>query len=264
MIIDFHTHCFPPKIASRAIEQLMTRSGMTRPYHNGGVESLLEVQRSAGVDYSVVLNIATNPRQQKSVNDFAISLLEVDGIIPFGSVHPDSPDAIPELERIKASGIKGVKFHPDYQGFFVDEERMLPLYEKIGELGLITVFHCGYDIGFPETIHCPPERLSKALDSFGGAPVVAAHFGGMLAWRETEEFLCGKNVYLDTAICCGTLNPQVAARIIKKHGADKILLGSDCPWSTPANEIGLVHCMGLSDEEEKAVLGENARKLLGL
>lgn len=264
MIIDFHTHCFPDKIASKAMEQLRMRSGIVRPFHDGSAAGLLELQRNDGVDYSVVLNIATNPKQQRNVNDFAISLKEVDGLVPFGSVHHDSPDALDELERLKENGIKGVKLHPDYQGFFVDDDKMLPIYEKIGKLGLITVFHSGYDIGYPEPIHCTPQRLASVLPSFGGAPVVAAHFGGLCARPETLEYLCGKDVYLDTAYCYGMLTPRMAKELIDLHGADKILLGSDAPWNAPWQDIELVKCFGLSEEDEKAVLGENARKLLGL
>lgn len=264
MIIDFHTHCFPDKIAAKAMEILCQRSGIMKPFHDGSTAGLLELQRKDGVDYSVVLNIATNPKQQTNVNDFAISLKDIDGIIPFGSIHHDSPDALDELERLKENGIKGVKLHPDYQGFFIDDEKMLPIYEKIGKLGLITVLHCGFDIGYPEPIHCPPERLASVLHAFGGAPVVAAHFGGLCARPETLEHLCGKNVYLDTAYCYGMLTPRKAKELIDIHSADKILLGSDAPWNAPWQDIGLVKCFGLSEEDEKAVLGENARKLLNL
>jgi predicted TIM-barrel fold metal-dependent hydrolase len=264
VVIDFHTHCFPDKIAEKAIETLRLRSGITRPFHKGSVSSLLELQKADGVDFSVVLNIATNPHQQTSVNNFAISLKEIDGIIPFGSVHPDSSDALEELERLKANGIKGVKLHPDYQGFFVDDPNLFPIYKKIGELGLITVFHCGFDIGYPEPVHCPPQKLAKVLPYFGDAPVVAAHFGGLCARPETLEHLCGKNVYLDTAYCYGMLTPRMAKELVDLHGADKILFGSDAPWNAPWQDIELVKCCGLSEEDEKAVLGENARNLLGL
>ncbi len=264
MIIDFHTHCFPEKIAARAIEQLSMRSGMTRPFHYGTPKELTALAKRDGVDYSVVLNIATNPHQQKSVNDFAISLKDFGGIIPFGSVHPESPDAFEELERLKENGIKGVKLHPDYQGFFVNEERMLPIYEKISELGLITLFHCGFDIGYPEPIHCTAKALAEALPAFSGAPVVAAHFGGLMALPEAREHLMGKNVYLDTAYCYGTITPRYAKEFIDVHGADKILFGSDSPWNAPYQDIELIKCFGLSEDEEKAVLGGNAQRLLGL
>ena len=264
MIIDFHTHCFPDKIAEKAIEILRLRSGITRPFHSGTVDSLLELQKADGVDYSVVLNIATNPHQQTSVNNFAISLKEVHGIIPFGSVHPDSPNALDELERLKANGIKGVKLHPDYQGFFVDDKKMLPIYEKIAELEMITLFHCGYDIGYPEPVHCTAQALASVLPVFGGAPVVAAHFGGIWSMPETRKHLAGKEVYLDTAYGYGTITPRYAKELIDIHGVDKILFGSDAPWNAPSQDIELIKCFGLTDEEEKAVLGENARKLLSL
>ncbi len=264
MIIDFHTHCFPDKIAAKTIALLAKRSGITEPFHGGSLEDLQALQKRDGVDYSVVLNIATNPHQQTSVNNFAISLKSAEGIIPFGSVHPESPDALDELERLKENGIKGIKLHPDYQDFYVDDEKMLPIYEKIGSLGFITVFHSGVDIGFPEPVHCTPERLAAVLDSFGGAPVVAAHFGGICARNQTLKHLAGKNVYLDTAYCYGMLNPAKAKELIDIHGADKILMGSDSPWNTPKQDIELVKCFGLTEAEEKAILGKNAAKLLGL
>ncbi len=243
---------------------LVKRSGIIHPSHNGTYQSLLDDARRCGVDCSVALSIATNPRQQKNVNDFAISLKEVDGIIPFGSVHPDSPDALNELERIKSSGLKGVKLHPDYQGFFIDEEKMIPIYEKIGSLGLITVLHCGYDIGYPRPVHCTPEKLATVLPAFGGAPVVAAHLGGLYAWDETEKHLCGKDIYLDTAYCGGILSPAIGKELFALHGADKILFASDAPWNSPEIDLGLIDCLDLSESDKKAILGGNAQRLLGL
>lgn len=264
MVIDFHTHCFPDKIAEKAIDMLKCRSGITRPFHNGTVNGLLELAKNCGVDISVVLNIATNPHQQHKVNDFAISLKEISGLIPFGSVHPDSTDALEEIERLHINGIKGIKLHPDYQNFFVNEKRMLPIYEKIASLGMITLFHCGSDIGYPVPVHCTAEALSEVLPVFGGAPVVAAHFGGIWALPETKKYLAGKNVYLDTAYCYGMITPRYAKEIIDIHGVDKILFASDAPWNAPWQDMEMIGCLGLTSDEEKAVLGENARKLLAI
>lgn len=264
MIIDMHTHCFPDKIAERALQTLSHCSGGVTPEHSGSYNSLLENIKADGADKAVVLNIATNPRQQTSVNNFAISLLNVDGIIPFGSVHPDSPDALTELERLKNEGIKGIKFHPDYQDFFVDEERMIPLYEKTAELGLVTVFHAGVDIGYPEPVHCTPERLKNILPVFGGAPVIAAHFGGWLMWNDVERYLVGENVYFDTAYCYSRMPALFAKRIIEEHGADKILFGSDMPWSRTSNEMRFIKSLDLNDESVNKILGANAQRILGL
>ncbi len=264
MVIDFHTHCFPEKIAARAMEQLRLRSGILEPFHCGTADGLVALGKRSGVNYSVVLNIATNPQQQTNVNNYAISLKDTDGIIPFGSVHHDSLDVLTELERLAENGIKGVKLHPDYQDFYCDDDKMLPVYEKIGSLGLITVFHCGIDMGYPRPVHCDPKRLAAVLPSFGDAPVVAAHFGGLIGWEDTEEYLVGKNVYLDTAYSYGMLPPKIATPIIKAHGADKILMGSDAPWSNPAHYIEFIECLDISEEEKRAILGGNAQRLLGL
>lgn len=264
MIIDFHTHCFPDKIAGKALGVLSKASGMMYPYHSGNADSLVSALREGGADKGVVLSIATNTRQQRSVNDFAVSLLSRDELIPFGSIHPDSEDAVQELERLHEAGIKGVKFHPEYQNFFVDDDRMLPLYEKLGSLGMITVFHSGFDLGYNPPFHCTPERLSRVLDAFSGAPVVAAHFGGVAELDDTLRYLCGKDVYLDTAFACGVVAPHTAKQIIDAHSADRILFGTDLPWSSVKRSLGFVDCLGLSDEDYKKITGGNARRLLNI
>ena len=136
MIIDMHTHCFPDPLAKKAMPMLAMRSGNPCPAFDGTTSGLKESVLSGGADRAAVLNIATNAHQQTKVNDFAISLLGDDVLIPFGSVHFESPDALSELDRLHDAGIKGIKLHPDYQGFFADDERMFPIYEKIGSLGL--------------------------------------------------------------------------------------------------------------------------------
>ena len=118
MIIDFHTHAFPEQIAHKAMETLSHASGGLKPQTDGTISSLKEEMKRDGVDISVVHSIATNPKQQKNVNDFAISVNKEPNLYAFGSVHPHSPDALEELERIKEAGIKGVKLHPDFQKFF--------------------------------------------------------------------------------------------------------------------------------------------------
>ena len=264
MIIDFHTHCFPDNLAVKAMTQLKRRSGIIHTFHDGTVDGLLNAQTKGGVDLSVVLNIATNPKQMKNVNDFAISLLDKKGIIPFGSIHPDSHDVFAEIERIKNSGIKGIKLHPDYQNFFADDEKMFPIYEKIGKEGLITVFHCGIDMGYPYPVHGNAQRLGKVLDYFGGAPVVAAHMGGICDFENVMKYLVGKDVYLDTAYCVGTLPPASAKEIIASHGLKKILFGTDMPWNSPPDAIETVRQWVPGKESQDAILGLNAAELLNL
>lgn len=264
MVLDFHTHAFPEKIAKSAISTLASRCGNCYPQHEGTVDSLVQKIKQSSCDKAVVLNIATNPKQQKNVNDFAISLLSNPDVIPFGSVHPESDDAINELYRLKKAGIKGIKLHPNYQNFFVDDEKLFPIYEKAANLGLITVFHSGVDLGIPDPICCTPDRLLNVLPIFQGTPVVAAHMGGYMLWQDVFKKLAGTDIYLDTSYSFGRIPPPWANQIIKKHGADKILFGSDMPWSSTGNEIRFIESLDLTEQEKEKIFYENAAKLLGI
>ena len=263
MLIDFHTHCFPDKIAPRAVEKLADASGGLVPGTDGTVEGLRQSMARGGVDASVVLNIATNAHQQKSVNDFAAAIHTGTDIFSFGSVFPDSPDALEELERIHALGLKGVKLHPDYQGFFVDDPKWKPLYRKISQLGLITVFHAGKDYGFAPPYGAMPQRMATALSWFD-SPVIAAHWGGVGCGEEVLEYLCGREIYFDTSFGYGTMPKNFSEKILEKHGADRFLFGTDTPWHTPEMELRLLDSLHLSEADREKIFSGNAKRLLGI
>ncbi len=260
MLIDFHTHCFPERIAEKAIEKLSFVSGGLKPHTNGTAMGLKGLMAEQGVDRAVVLNIATNAAQQKSVNDFAASV-NSDNIISFGSVFPKSEDCLEELERIKALGLKGVKLHPDYQGFSVDDEKMIPIYRKISALGLITVFHAGLDYGFAPPYGATPEKMERALRYFD-SPVIAAHWGGIDCGEGVLKHLCGKEIYFDTSFGYGNMPKYYAQKILDSHTADKILFGTDSPWHTPKMELTLLNTLSLSQADMEKITHKNAEKLL--
>lgn len=263
MLIDFHTHCFPEKIAERAVEKLSLASGGLKPHTNGTLEGLKTSMQKGGVNISVILNIATNAKQQQSVNDFAAQCNKDKDIIAFGSVFPYSEDVFDELERIKELGLKGVKLHPDYQGFDVDDIRMKPIYKKIGELGLITIFHAGVDYGFPPPYGATPDKMERALSWFS-SPVVAAHWGGAGCGEEVLKRLCGKDIYFDTSFGYGQMPKYYAEQILEKHGADKMLFGTDTPWHTAEMEMRFLSTLNLSDDEMAKITYQNAQKLLNI
>ncbi len=263
MLIDFHTHAFPDKIADRAIEKLSFASGGLIPYTNGTVSGLKKSMSEGGVEVSVVLSIATNASQQRNVNDFASLLNKETNLVPFGSVYPDSEDALYELDRIKSLGLKGVKLHPDYQGFDVDDEKMKPIYKKISALGLITVFHAGFDYGFPPPYGATPEKLAKALSWFS-SPVVAAHWGGVWCGEGVLKLLCGRDIYFDTSFGYGNMPKYYAQKILEKHGTHRMLFGTDTPWHTASMEMRLLGTLGISDDDMEKIKSANAKKLLGI
>lgn len=263
MLIDFHTHAFPEKIAGRAIGKLSYDAGGLKPQSLGTAASLKEEMKKDGVDFAVVLSIATNPAQQRKVNDFAMELDKDPVFCAFGSVHPDAPDALEELERLHAAGIKGIKLHPEYQGFYADEEKLRPVYRKISQLGLITLFHAGQDIGFAPPYHGMPEHLLGAL-KWLDSPVVAAHWGGMGCYEDVIRQLCGQEIYFDLSFGYGVIPKKLALRILDTHGPDRLLFGSDMPWHRPAWEKRLLDTLDLSEDDRDKICYRNAQKLLGL
>jgi predicted TIM-barrel fold metal-dependent hydrolase len=168
-----------------------------------------------------------------------------------------------ELERIKALGLRGIKLHPDYQDIFPDEERMFPLYEKMAELGLPVVLHAGWDPVSPDMTRCTPARIRRVIDRVPNLTLIAAHMGGMRMADEVMEQLAGRNLYFDTSMSYVYLDPERFNELIRAHGAERILFGSDCPWSISGRQIAMLHETGLSAGELSMILHGNAERLLG-
>lgn len=268
-IIDFHTHAFPPAIASRTLQTLADVSGTT-PTGDGTRESVLRNLRESEAALAVVLNVVTKPGQETTVNNTAKTFdafASGEGsTVYFGGVHPDSPHAAQELYRIKALGLKGVKIHPDYQKVEICDERYFPIFEAAEKLGLIVVSHAGWDPLSPDKIHALPQMSARVLRTFPRLKLVLAHFGGMYRYDEVERHLAGKfeNLYLDTAFSAGIIEPEQARRIIAAQGAERVLFGSDFPWHTTKQEAEFLSGLGLRPEEERLIFSENAERLLGM
>ena len=263
MLIDFHSHCFPDKIAAGAVVKIGGKAGGLVPHTDGTLDGLTELMKQQNVDRFVVLNIATNEKQMKSVNDFAAKMNEREEVIAFGSVYPRAANVMEELERIKDIGLKGVKFQFDYQGLYADDEIMKPIYKKIGQLDLIIMIHAGFDYGFAPPYMATPERIANAL-RWVDSPFIASHWGGLSCAEGVLERLCGLPLWFDTSYGYGAIAMPTAKMILEKHGVDKILFGSDCPWHTPQEEQRLIESLGLTDGEKEMIYYKNAEKLLGI
>lgn len=263
MLIDFHAHAFLDKLAANAVSSLAARAHFT-PFCDGTVDGTARLMREQGVDRFAVLNIAVSPKTERHVNDFAISLLDRgDTVLPFGSVHPSSPDAFSELERLKNAGVCGIKFHNEYQNFFVDDEIAFPVYERCAELGFIMLFHGGADRGFSPPVKTAPRRMRRVALRFPQAKIIVAHLGGQDMQQEAIDELADTNVYIDTSFVSRSVEPSVAERSIRAFGFDRVIFGSDCPWDTPANTVAFLQAMDFSPEEYEKIYSKNALKILG-
>ncbi|MBQ8246998.1 MAG: amidohydrolase family protein [Lachnospiraceae bacterium] len=263
MIIDFHTHIFPDKIAARTIEALEAKAGLTAST-DGTLNGLLTSMEAAEVDMSVVLPVVTKPSQFETVNTFAASVNEQykGKLLSFGGIHPDTEDYKKELDRIKELGLKGIKIHPDYQGVMIDDVRYMNIIEYADSLGLIILTHAGIDIGLPDPVHCPPDRMRKVMDKLHPQKMVVAHYGGWSQWEEVYEYLAGENMYLDTAFTFDYIKEDIFYKILEKHGMDKVLFATDCPWGYQKKDVESLRKLDLTEEVKECIFYKNAKKLL--
>ncbi len=280
-IIDIHVHTFPEKIASHAIKTLQEKSG-TVAFTDGTITALEASMSKSGVNHSVLLPVATKASQVTSINNYAIKLnlenAQSRRIISFGAMHPEFENFHDELERISKSGIVGIKLHPVYQGVDIDDERFVKILGCAGEFGLITMIHAGWDVGFPGAGQALPEKILRALKNSGNFRVILAHMGGWKIWREACELFRNTQVYIDTAFSLGRMVPgdnrwndqdlnllskDEFVRIIRDYGSERVIFGTDSPWSDQAQTIHEIESIPELSQIEKAnIFFNNAAKLL--
>ena len=266
MVIDFHTHAFPDKIAERALKSLMdgaVRASGTvlTPSTDGTVSGLIKAINESSIDRCVVLPIATNEKQHKSINSFAKSII-CDKVFSFASLHPMQDDWEDTLKEIANEGFKGIKLHPEFQDFFIDSKSGIRLLALAEQLGLYTVIHAGRDAGFLPPTHATPKRIANVLKVIKGDKLICAHLGGWLMWDEVEKYLVSTPVMFDTAYIAGGISKEQAKRIIRSHGADKVLFGSDAPWQHPKTTLDFIESLGLNEDELEKIKYKNALKII--
>jgi len=238
MFTDTHTHVFHPKIAEKAIHQLHDHYGIM-PVGTGVLTDLLARADSAGIDRVVVHTAATDPSQVIPANNWAMDMeRQSPRVTAFGTLHPDYPEPEKELERLRRAGIRGLKFHPDFQGFFLDDPKFYALMERIGDEFTLMV-HVG-DVLPPDKNPSCPIKMAKLRRAFPGPRLIAAHLGGFSHWNWVEEHLAGLDVFLDTSSSLSYVSDETLRALLRKHPADHLLFGSDYPLFDPADEIRLV------------------------
>ena len=265
MLIDFHTHIFPEAIAPKTIPFLEKRSGITAAT-DGTLNGLLHSMEQSGVDLSVIMPVATKPSQFESVNLFAKTVNETypGKVLSFGGIHPDCDEYKEKLKYIKELGLPGIKLHPDYQGVMIDDIRNMRIIDYANELGLIILTHAGIDIGLPEPVHCPPDRMRKVIDAIHPEKLILAHLGGWSQWEMVYDYLAGENVWFDTAFSLEYISEEMFLRLWDKHDHTKFLFATDSPWGSADKNVKMIQQLPISREEMEMIFSGNGKQLLGL
>lgn len=262
MIIDAHCHVYPDKIAEKA-------SGATGKFYSlgirydGKISTLLAMGDRAGVDKFVIQSVATTPKQVRSINEFIADTVRQypDRMYGLGTMHPDSEDMHGDIEHIVELGLKGVKLHPDIQGFKLDDYRCLKIYELCEKMGLPILCHTGdsrYD-------NSNPNRMLPIIDIYKNLTIIGAHFGGWSVWEEATEKLSGKkNFFVDCSSSFYALDDDKVMKLIRAYGVDNVIFGTDYPMWDMQPEVERVKLLPLTDEEREKIFWKNAVRIYNL
>ncbi|HXX81585.1 MAG TPA: amidohydrolase family protein [Thermodesulfovibrionales bacterium] len=259
-IVDFHTHAFPDALAERAVKTLEEEGGI-KAHLDGSVSSLLLSMDKHAIEKSVVCSIATKPSQFNPILRWCKEI-QSERIIPFPSFHPGDPGFRERIIEIKGEGFKGIKFHPYYQDFALNEEGLFPVYEEICRANLVMVVHTGFDIAFARIPKADPLKIVEVKKRFPELKLVTTHLGSWEQWKEVEELLMGKPIFMEISCSLESLDKNRAKEIILNHPGDYVLFGTDSPWTGQGETLSLLQSLDLGAEMESRILRENAINLL--
>jgi predicted TIM-barrel fold metal-dependent hydrolase len=282
LIIDSHVHLFSPKV----IENVSQKTGLVERLHlrvEGAdkkitVDKLTQTMHHAQIDTCLLLPTDGKDGVAKTNDRYWKITRETTGVLTAGTLHPGYPDNPAEIERFKDRGIKGIKFSSFSQGFALDAPKTIDLFDRLHQENqdrnqrffvVLDTFHeANRFFGTSPRYTTTPERLGHLVKQYPGIPFIAAHMGGLTA---PFEDICNylppsPNLFLDTSNAAHTLDKQEFIHLLKTHGAEHVIFGTDWPWFDPAAEKALISGYleeaGFSIMEKDAVFGGNIERLL--
>jgi predicted TIM-barrel fold metal-dependent hydrolase len=261
VITDFHTHAFPDAIAEKAMTRLQEGCSV-QAVLDGRISSLLDSMDRANVGRSLICNIATKPSQFEAIMNWSRQIRS-ERIIPLPSIHPDDPDALEHISQVKAEGFPGIKLHPYYQEFSLDEDRIKPIYERLCSEDLLVLCHTGFDIAFEYYRIADPARIAAVKEQYPRLKFITSHLGAWDDWQEVEKHLIGRQIYIEISLSLEFMSDADFKRLLETHPADYILFGTDSPWADQAAAIRRLGKIGFSDELMDKMLRTNSARLLG-
>ncbi len=259
-VFDIHTHIFPDPIARRTVDKL-GRIAKIKPSYDGTRQGLQESMAEAGINGALNCPIATKPEQVESILRWA-SQTSRWPILNLASIHPNSANPEEILQNVAKAGLAGIKLHPEYQEFTLDDPRMIPIWRTCRDLDLLIMLHAGADIAFSPPFRTSPATIAELLEKYPGIKLIAAHFGSWNMWDEVMNTIAGSTALIDTSFTMGLLDDEKFVELARRHGVDKVLFGTDTPWRSQKSDLQHFLSLPLTEEEKQMILWDNAARLL--
>lgn len=259
-IIDTHSHIFPERISEKAAANIGAFYDLPMD-EIGDSLRLIESGKKIGVKKYLVCSTATSKEQTESINNFIKAKCDRHSeFFGFGTLHPKMDNMEEEVERIISMGLHGIKIHPDFQKFNIDDKQAYKIYELI-ENRIPILIHMGDE----RYEYSRPHRLANVVKDFPKLKILAAHLGGYQRWDEAMEFLSGSdNLKFDTCSSLEIIPKEFAVKLIRHYGVENCLFGTDFPMWNHEKEIKRFLSLGLTYEENRRILSENFKGFFNL
>ena len=279
MIVDFHTHIFPPSVKEDRPRYLERDPGFRKIYAQpmariATAEELIDSMDQWGIEVSVVMNFGWSSQDLcAETNNYIIEAVQKypRRLVGFCTIQPKAGAvALKELERCAAAGLRGIgEMRPDDQGFELDDVEVLgPVVEVAHRCGMVFLTHSSEPVGrsYPGKGEVTPDKLYRFITTFPQLTVVLAHWGGGLPFYSLmpEVAKAFQNTYLDCAATRFLYDSRVFQAVGDLLGYDRILFASDYPLVTQGQALTDIRALELSEESRAAILGGNAQRLLSI
>ena len=282
MIIDAHVHLFTPKI----IANVSAKTEMVAKLHLQTDEATQRIGTAvlgtalgrAGVHAALMLPTASADGVSEVNRDAMATAAGCDYLNTAGTLHPECKELQSELAALHAGGIRAIKLCSFSQGFILNAPATMEMFAQIEAFNrnhshhffvvLDTFYKAAAYFGTDPRYTTDPACISRLVPTFPGITFVGAHMGGLTAPFE-DIIRClpaADNLYLDTSNAAHTLSETEFIRLLRVHGPDRILFGTDWPWFDPVEEIplikGLLNRAGYTANDKAKVLGGNIAELI--
>lgn len=261
IIHDAHTHIFPEKIAAKASKSIGDFYGVKNMQCSATVDNLLKNSSEVHIGYKLVCSSAVTKEQVDAINSFIISECKKNPtLIGFAALHPETLNYEEVMDHCIENNLKGIKFHPDFQRFNIDDPNVYSIYRAAARREIPILFHMGdsrYDFS-------SPIRLKKVLHDIPELKVIAAHFGGYMRWDSAYDLPKCENLYFDTSSSIGIMDNDMIYKFIEKFGDDKFMFGTDFPMWKASTEVEKFLGLGLGEKTNEKILRLNFESLFNL
>lgn len=274
MIVDSHVHVLPAAMR-RQWQRIAGADPWFAACHErdrtiATVDDLLRAMDEAGIDHAVCLGWPfADQRLCAEVNDYLATAQHEhpDRITGFGCVNPGADGAETELRRIAALGLRGVgELNCDAQSFALDDRRVDEAVAVSMELALPWTLHCSEPVGhaYPGKGRATPDVVAAFALRHPELRLVCAHLGGGLPFfaHMPEVAAICRRLWFDTAAAPFLYRPTAYRAVVDLVGADRLLFGSDFPLLGAERYLAGFAAAGLSEEEQRLVLGGAVDRLL--